>query len=423
MRIIRSDKLKTELLNNISSNDFPDVSQIIKKIKKQGDEALIELTELYDGVKIKYLKVDSRLVEKAFKDERPDLIDALMHIKENLESFSKAQRTQFKDFVLEVENGVHCGQVVVPVERVGIYVPGGAYPLVSSLLMAAVPAKIAGVKKIIICTPPKQTGDVHPSILAAAHICGINEIYRVGGAQAIAAMAYGTETVPKVDMIVGPGNRYVTAAKKQVYGDVGIDFIAGPTELLIVADAQANPAYIAADLLAQAEHDPYAQPILITTSDELACSVKTEIERQIKSLNTKQIASRSIKNNGLIIIVKTIKEAADIVNTRAPEHLELQLQNYKDYLDKFRNYGSLFLGENSPEALGDYSSGLNHILPTAGAARYTGGLSVNNFLKLQTTLRVTTEGLKNIAPHAELIADEEKLNGHKKSLSVRTGKI
>jgi histidinol dehydrogenase len=285
--------------------------------------------------------------------------------------------------------------------------------------MCCIPARVAGVKEISVFSPPTYNGSIHPAILVAADICQVEEIYRIGGIQSIAAMAYGTETIKKVDKIVGPGNQFVAAAKKLVYGAVGIDFIAGPTELLIIADDSANPAFIAADLLGQAEHDINAIPILITNSPELAEQVNQQIEKQLLDLATADIASQSLKNNGVIVLVDSIEEAISIANKKAPEHLELQAKNAEVYVDRLKNYGSLFIGSFSAEALGDYSSGLNHTLPTNGCARYTGGLSVRDFLKFQTTLEVKEEGLSAIGKTAIEFGRLEGLEGHARSVEIR----
>ncbi|MEO0226368.1 MAG: histidinol dehydrogenase, partial [candidate division WOR-3 bacterium] len=293
------------------------------------------------------------------------------------------------------------------------------FPLVSTVLMCGVPAKVAGIKEIVLCSPPTHNNSIHPAILATAHLIGIKEVYRVGGIQAIAALAYGTESMKPVDKIFGPGNIYVTTAKKLVYGDVGIDFIAGPSEILIIADKTAEVKIIAADLLAQAEHDVDASAILITNSKRLAENVKKEVKRQLQKLNTKEIANASLKKKGVIIFVKNMDQAIEIANKKAPEHLELQVKNPNKFIDKLKNYGSLFIGKYSAEVLGDYSSGLNHTLPTGGAARYTGGLHIKDFLKIQTVLKVDKMGFENISAIAEKLARIEGLYGHLNSIGIR----
>ncbi|MEA1993679.1 MAG: histidinol dehydrogenase [Euryarchaeota archaeon] len=383
------------------------VREILRDVRKRGDTAVKEYTKKFDGVSLDKLKIEKNEIERAYKCTDKEVIVAMNTAAENIEKFAMKQLSQFTDFEEEIVSGATAGQRVVPIERVGIYVPGGKFPLISSVLMCAVPAKLAGVKEILICSPPAYKGSIHNAVLAAASIVGVEEVYAVGGAQAIGAMAYGTETISRVDKIVGPGNTYVTSAKKEVFGEVGIDFIAGPTELMIIADKTADPAVITADLLAQAEHDKDALPILVTPSSELAEDV------------TQMIKEQEIENGGLSILVKSLDDAIGIANKKAPEHMELQVKNAEKYAKKLRNYGSLFIGTYSSEVLGDYSSGLNHTLPTNTSARYTGGLSVMDFLKLQTTLRVTKEGGRKIGLTAKVLAETEGLQGHVRSVDVR----
>ena len=406
MRIVKDLNISWEL------GETTEIKEIVKAVKKHGDKALREYTARFDGVSLKEFKID--ISENIIDQETQDAIKSSA---EMVRKFSEKQLAQLKDFEYKPIPGVFLGQRVIPIRRVGIYVPGG-FPLVSTLIMCGVPAKVAGVKEIIVCSPPSFNGTIHPTILAAARYLNINEIYAVGGPQAIAAMAYGTKTINKVDKIVGPGSIYVNLAKKEVFGDVGIDFIAGPTEVLIIADEAADPQIIASDLLAQAEHDKNALPILVTTCEKIAKEVNKTIDTQMQELSTKNTAKASIEG-GAILLVDDIDDAITAANRIAPEHLELQVKDPENYVDRLTNYGTLFIGELSAVALGDYSSGLNHTLPTNTGARYTGGLSVKDFLKLQTTLRVTEKGFSEIAPVAKKLAEIEGLDGHIKSIEQR----
>ncbi|MBN1155961.1 histidinol dehydrogenase [candidate division KSB1 bacterium] len=398
---------------------MPSVARIINDVKRYGDSAVKKYTAQFDHISSDQLKVGTSEIESAYHRLEAAEIKALQATANNIELFTIRQRENYKDFEFEIRPGVFTGQKVFPIERVGIYTPGGSYPLPSTVLMCAIPARIAGVEKITLVSPPTHHHSIHPTILAAAQLCGITEIYRVGGVQAIAALAYGTESIPAVDKIVGPGNQYVTAAKKLVYGAVGIDFIAGPTELLVIADSTANARFIAADLLSQAEHDANAIAILVTDDEGFAQKVISELESQLSHLETREIASISISRNGVIIIVDDIKQAIDIANRKAPEHIEVQVKQIDYFAKNLKNYGSLFLGSYAAEVLGDYSSGLNHTLPTDRSARYTGGLSVKDFLKFQTTLRVDHSGLSEIGPHAHRLAMMEGLHGHANSVKLR----
>jgi histidinol dehydrogenase len=341
---------------------------------------------------------------------------------ENIQKFAEAQLASFKSFESEMVTGVFASQKIEPIERVGIYVPGGKFPLVSTLLMCAIPARVANVSEIQVCSPPSYRGTIHPAILVASDMVEVQEIYKIGGVQAIAAMAYGTKTVQKVDKIVGPGNKYVMLAKREVYGDVGIDLIAGPTEIIIIADGTADPEILAADMLSQAEHDVEAWSVLITDSITIAKEVMKEIARQLEGLETANIARKSIEENSLIILTENMKEAVDIANKKAPEHISLHLENPDEYSDKLKNFGSLFIGKYTSQVLGDYSSGINHTLPTNRSARFTGGLNVGDFLKVQTTLKVTKEGFQNIGLLARDMAIMEGLSGHARSIEIRMEK-
>ena len=423
MKIIHAHQLGEDFFKNKDINDISMIRFIIKDVKETGDEALKRHTIRFDGVTIQSVKTGSDEIKLAYDKVDKEIIQSMRKAGDNITKFAQRQLQQFTEFEYEIEPGVIAGQKVIPIDRVGVYVPGGRYPLVSSLLMCALPAKAAGVKEIVVCSPPTFNGSIHPSILVAADMVGIQEIYKVGGAQAIAAMAYGTESIKRVDKIVGPGNRYVTLAKKEVFGAVGIDGIAGPTEIMIIADEHAKVEFISADLLAQAEHDADATPILVTTSILLAEKVKSEIWLKAEDLTTRSIALKSLENNGIIIIVKNAEQAIEIANRRAPEHLELQVKNTELYIGKLKNYGTLFVGEFSAEVLGDYSSGLNHTLPTNLSARYTSGLSVKDFIKLPTTLKVNKTGFLAIGKAAKDLAILEGLDGHAHSIAVRQSSI
>lgn len=397
------------------------VREIVTQVRKRGDEAVREFTRLYDGVDVECLRIGGREIEIGRSRVSAALLSAMEKSAANIRRFAERQRRQYQDFDDELETGVFTGQRIAAIDRVGIYVPGGRYPLFSSVLMAAIPARVAGVNEIIACSPPRKDGRLPEAFLAAVSLAGVDEIYRVGGAQAIAAMAFGTASLRRVDKIVGPGNAYVSAAKRLVYGDTGIDFVAGPTEILIIADRGAHPSFVAADLIAQAEHDADARAVLATDSTALADAVALEIEAQLDQLETMGVARISLDSNGLIIIVGNLADAVDLANRMAPEHLELQVTDPRILARGLKHYGTLFLGAFSAEALGDYSSGLNHILPTGAAARYTGGLSVLDFLKIQTVLRVDGKGIAAIGPAACRLAEAEGLPGHARSLLVRLG--
>ncbi|UCE05741.1 MAG: histidinol dehydrogenase, partial [bacterium] len=364
MKIIRYDELSENFFEYKELEEIRAVQDIISEVRRIGDQAIKKYTMQFDGVELKQFKISTSEIEQAYNHLDNKMIASLEFAASNIRSFATKQREQLTDFDYEILPGVFTGQRVIPIERVGVYTPGGSYPLPSTVLMCCIPAQVAGVREIAVFSPPTYHDSIHPAILVAADICQADETYCIGGVQAVAAMAYGTETIKRVEKIVGPGNQYVTTAKKLVYGAVGIDFIAGPTELLIIADDSANPVFIAADLLAQAEHDINAMPILITTSRVLAEQVNQQIEKQLQDLPTVVIARQSLNNNGVIILVDMIEDGIAIANKKAPEHLGLQLKYADVFADKLKNYGSLFLGSFSAEALGDYSSGLNHTLPT-----------------------------------------------------------
>ncbi len=404
--------------NEPTSSVAPVVQEIVAAVRARGDAALLEYTAKFDHVELESLRVTEEEIAEALALMEPDFLATLEKAAENIRIFHAAQVRQ--SFCLTQDKGVMIGQRIIPVDRAGLYVPGGTAAYPSTVLMDAIPAKIAGVPRLVMCTPPSQDGKVNPAILAAASVAGVDEIYKVGGAQAIAALAYGTETVPRVDKIVGPGNAFVAEAKRQVCGAVSIDMIAGPSETLGLADGSANPAHVAADLLSQAEHDKMASAVLVCDSEALAEAVAAEIEAQLPKLAREEIARASIENNGKIIVAGNLSEVIDIANEIAPEHLELCVDNPFDYLDAVRNAGSVFMGKNCPEALGDYLAGPNHTLPTSGTARFSSPLSVDDFIKKSQFIYYTTEALADVACDVARFACKEGLTGHARSALIRT---
>ena len=393
------------------------VAAIIENVKKNGDKALFEYCEKFDKAKLSALEVTDAEIEEAVNSVEPRFIEIIKTAAKNIRAFHEKQvRTSF---IINDNDGIVTGQKITPIEKVGLYVPGGTAAYPSTVLMDSIPAKIAGCKEICITTPPSADGKVNPVILAAAKIAGVDRIFKVGGAQAIAALAYGTETVPKVDKIVGPGNAFVAEAKRQVFGLVSIDMIAGPSEILVFADRFSNPKFVAADLLSQAEHDKMASAVLVTDSMELATAVAKEIEVQLKALRREEIARESIENNGKIIVAEDICEVIEVSNQIAPEHLELSVDNPFDYLDKIKNAGSIFMGRYCPEALGDYYSGANHTLPTSGTARFSSPLSVDDFVKKTQYTYYTRDALAKVADDVAFFAEKEGLSAHARSATVR----
>ena len=393
------------------------VTDIINNVKERKDDALLEYEEKFDKVKLTSLQVTKEEIEEALTKVDAKFIDILKLAAKNISEYHEKQLK--KGFEIKKENGVVLGQKVTPVAKAGLYVPGGkaAYP--STVLMDSIPAKIAGVKEVVMVTPPTKDGKVNPVILAAAYVAGVDKIFKVGGAQAIAALAYGTESIPKVDKIVGPGNAFVAEAKKQVYGRVSIDMIAGPSEILVVSDGKSNPKYVAADLLSQAEHDQMASAVLVTDSMELAENVQKEIEAQLKVLDREDIARVSIDTNGKIIVADDLQKVIDIANEIAPEHLELCVDNPFEYLDKIENAGSIFMGRNCPEALGDYLAGPNHTLPTSGTAKFSSPLSCDDFVKKTQYTYYTKDALGEVKDDIAYFATLEGLTGHAKSATIR----
>lgn len=393
------------------------VTEIISQVRTRRDAALREYSERFDKVKLSSFEVTAEEMLEAESLVDPEFIRILSEAAENIRAF---HRRQVRDgFLINEKNGVVMGQKVIPIEKVGLYVPGGTAAYPSTVLMDSIPAKIAGCPELIMVTPPGKDGKVNAAILAAARIAGVDRIFKLGGAQAVAALAYGTESVPSVDKIVGPGNAFVAEAKRQVFGKVAIDMIAGPSEILIVADETCEPAVVAADMLSQAEHDRLASAVLVTDSCALAAAVSDELERQLAVLPRKEIARESIDQNGKIIITETISEAIGIANEIAPEHLELCLDHPFDYLDKIRNAGSIFMGKNCPEALGDYLAGPNHTLPTSGTARFSSPLSVDDFVKKSQYTYFTREALAGVAEDIAYFAEKEGLSGHARSAMSR----
>jgi histidinol dehydrogenase len=393
------------------------VLDIVENVLLKQDKAVQEYTAKFDCENAQYYEVPAEIMEGALKNADKKLVSTLEKCKEKIEEFHVKQKRV--GYTIEQENGVILKQIIRPLDSVGIYVPGGTAPLVSSVLMCAVPAKIAGVGEIIMTTPPQKDGTANLEILAAAKLCGVDKVFLCGGAQAIAAMAYGTEKIPKVCKIVGPGNAYVTFAKKVVFGTVDIDMLAGPSEILIIADEYANPCFIAADLLSQAEHDVLASAVLITTSEDLASKVRAELEKQSATLTRKEIAAESLKNYGAIIVVNEMNEVIELANSIAPEHLEVLTKYPFELEEKLMNYGSLFLGEYSPEPLGDYFAGPNHVLPTNGTARFSSPLSVDDFVKKSSSIYYTKEAIREAADAIVLIAEHEGLDAHANSVKVR----
>lgn len=394
------------------------VTDIIKNVRERGDAALFEYCERFDKAKLTCLEVTPAEIDEALDAVDERFIDILTRAAENIRRFHENQVR--RSFIINDTDGVVIGQKICPVDRAGLYVPGGTAAYPSTVLMDSIPAVIAGCREVVITTPPNAEGKINPVILAAAKIAGVSRIFKVGGAQAIAALAYGTESVPKVDKIVGPGNAFVAEAKRQVFGRVSIDMIAGPSEILVVADGTANPAHVAADLLSQAEHDKLASAVLVCDSMELAKSVSEEIENQLKTLPRYEIARASIDNNGKIIVAENLDAAIEISNELAPEHLELCVDNPFDYLDKIRHAGSIFMGKNCPEALGDYFAGPNHTLPTSGTAKFSSPLSVDDFIKKSQYTYYTKDALSRVADDIAYFAEREGLSAHARSATIRT---
>ena len=411
--------LKRPVMN--TENLFDTVRSVIDRVKEEGDRAVLDYEEKFDKVVLASLAVSEEEQQEAENLVSEDLKAAIRLAKQNIETFHAAQRFEGKK--VQTQPGVTCWQKAVAIEKVGLYIPGGTAPLFSTVLMLAVPARIAGCKEIVLCTPPGRDGKVHPAVLFAAKVAGVNRIFKAGGIQAIAAMAYGTGSVPKVYKIFGPGNQYVTAAKQLVsLRDVAIDMPAGPSEVEVLADETANPIFVAADLLSQAEHGVDSQAILITTSVELQQAVKVEVERQLALLPRKEIAEKSLANSKLIV-VDSMAEAIELTNAYAPEHLIIETEDYLSVAERIVNAGSVFLGSLTPESAGDYASGTNHTLPTNGYAKAYSGVSLDSFIRKITFQEIKPEGLNIIGPAIELMAANEQLDAHKNAVSVRLGQL
>lgn len=403
--------------DNIASNVEGAVTEILAQVAVRGDEALREYTLRFDKAELTELEVTEAEIDEAFAAVEPEFVEILRQAAANIRAFHEKQRRN--SFVVADQPGVVLGQKIVPIQKVGLYVPGGTAAYPSTVLMDSIPAKIAGCPQLVMVTPPGADGKVNPVILAAAKIAGVDRIFKVGGAQAVAGLAYGTETLPKVDKIVGPGNAYVAEAKKQVFGRVAIDMIAGPSEILVVADGSCNAKVVAADMLSQAEHDKMASAVLVTDSGELAKAVQAELERQIPLLPRSEIARASIDNNGKIIVAENLDLAIDIANEIAPEHLELCVDAPFDYLERVRCAGSIFLGKNCPEALGDYFAGPNHTLPTSGTAKFSSALSVDDFVVKSQFTYYTADALAKVSEQVAYFARKEGLEAHANSVTVR----
>ena len=420
IRILKESETKREAIfareDPVGSVEEP-VREIIAQVRAKGDEALKRYTKEFDGVDITSVEVGQGAIDEGFRMADPMLVDILYRASERVAAFHQHQVRN--SFLVNEDDGILMGQKIIPLERVGLYVPGGTAAYPSSVIMNCIPAKLAGVKEIVMVTPPGKDGKIPPNILAAARICGVNRVFRVGGAQAIAALAYGTESVPRVDKIVGPGNQFVAEAKKQVFGKVGIDMVAGPSEILVIADGKCDPRIVAADLLSQAEHDKNASAVLVTDSEALAGAVQAAIEEQLPKLRREEIARASIDTNGKIIVADNLDTAVEIANEIAPEHLEVCVDQPFDYLDKIKNAGSIFLGRNCPEALGDYFAGPNHTLPTSGTARFSSPLSVDDFVKKTQYTYYTRPALEKAQPTVSIFAKQEGLTAHARSIDIR----
>lgn len=421
IRIYDMNKIPMEEILDRTSGETADVTEtvraILQNVEQRGDAALLEYEEAFDRVRLSALQVSEAEMEQARAAVEPDFLRTLELARDNITAFHEKQIR--KNFVITEREGVLLGQKITPVEKAGIYVPGGTASYPSSVLMNAIPAKLAGVKEIVMVTPPDREGKIADVILAAAGIAGVTKIFKVGGAQAVAALAYGTESVPRVDKITGPGNVYVATAKSLVYGRVDIDMIAGPSEILVLADGTCDPRYVAADMLSQAEHDKLASPVLVTDSEALAHAVQKELEIQLGQLPRQEIARASVENRGKIIVAGSMKQAVEAANAIAPEHLEVCVDDPFALLADIKNAGSIFLGKNTPEAMGDYFAGPNHVLPTGGTARFSSPLSVDDFVKKSSFIYYTKDALREVKDRVADFAEREGLHGHGRSVTIR----
>ncbi len=412
MKIINYEKIENNFFEKIEFEEISSVVEIIREIKINGDEAVKKYSKQFDGEDLEAFLISDYEIKNAYSKVDEKTIKAIKKSIQNVKKFSKKQLNCLKSLKVKIDNN-ELGHKIIPIESVGCYIPGGNYPLLSSAVMTIIPAKIAGVKEVIACSPK-----IRPETIVACDLAGADKIYKIGGAQAIAAMAYGTQSISKVNKIVGPGNKYVTAAKKYVFGEVGIDFLAGPSEVMIIADETANPEFVSADMLAQCEHDADARAFLVCTGENFANLVKIFAQKQLENLSTKEIASKSFEKS-FAVIVKSIEEAVDIANKKAPEHLELCFKDSRKFIEKFKNYGSLFIGNYSAEVYGDYCSGTNHVLPTNEVSKYSGGLSVFDFVKVQTYQMISKKGNLKISETASKLAEIEGLQAHKFASVVR----
>lgn len=425
IKIIKTDGSEQDFLKELDNRSgaadkkaIAAVTEIVENVLIYGDKAVMEYTKKFDGILPEYYEVPRDVINTALTEADSDFVEAMLNAIENITDFHTRQKTQ--GFMDARDNGVILGQRIRGLHRVGLYVPGGTAAYPSSVLMNAIPAKIAGVGEIIMVTPPQKDGKPNKDILCAAALCGVDRVFLAGGAQAIAALAYGTDSIPKVDKIVGPGNIYVATAKKLLYGTVDIDMIAGPSEILILADDTANAAFVAADLLSQAEHDTLASAILLTTSERVAKETQQELEKQLTKLSRKDIATRSIEDYGAIILCDSVAQAVNLANELAPEHLEVFMENPLEYIGKLDNAGSVFLGQYSPESLGDYYAGPNHVLPTSKTARFFSPLSVDSFIKRSSYIYYTEQALKDASADIILIAEREGLDAHANAVRIRS---
>jgi histidinol dehydrogenase len=412
MQIIKYEKLNSEFFSKIEFEAISTVEEIAKDVRQNGDSAIRKYTQQFDGEDLEAFLITSDEIKNAYSQVDAETIQAIKKSIQNVKKFSEKQLKCLKPLKAKIDKN-ELGHKIIPLQSVGCYIPGGNYPLLSSAIMAIVPAKVAGVKEVVACSPK-----IRPETIVACDLAGANKIYRVGGVQAIAGMAYGTETITKVNKIVGPGNKYVTAAKKYVYGEVGIDFLAGPSEVMIIADETANAEFVVADMLAQCEHDVDARAFLVTTSEQFAQKVAEFAKKQLEELETKEIASKSFEKS-FAVVVKSLDEAIELANKKAPEHLEICYKNAKKDINKYYNYGSLFVGNYSAEVYGDYCSGTNHVLPTNEVSKYSGGLSVFDFVKVQTYQIISKKGNGVISSYASQLAEKEGLMAHKLAADIR----
>lgn len=412
MKIVNYENLNNDFFNKIEFEAISSVEEIAKEVKNFGDEAIKKYTKQFDNEDLEAFLISSDEIKNAYSKIDKETINAIKKSIRNVKKFSEKQLKCLKTLKTKIDKN-ELGHKIIPIEKIGCYIPGGNYPLLSSAVMTIVPAKVAGVKEIVACSPK-----IRPETIVACNLAGADKIYKIGGVQAVAGMAFGTETISKVNKIIGPGNKYVTAAKKYVFGEVGIDFLAGPSEVMIIADETANPEFVSADMLAQCEHDLDARAFLVTTSANFAQQVKICAQKQLESLTTKEIATKSF-DKSFAIVVNSIDEAIELANKKAPEHLELCFKNSKRTINKFKNYGSLFIGNYSAEVYGDYCSGTNHVLPTNEVSKYSGGLSVLDFIKIQTYQIISKKGNKIILPIASKLAEKEGLMAHKLAADIR----